>query len=349
MAENRLRHATVEIHRTTGEAVGVFSVVNATHTVNSDPDIRVVRMDGTFSAADTANPLSVVFDETYDLTIHVPPEHEDGKGGSLAINTRGVDHFYDIVNYRSAGGADPTETGANANCLVTLRTQSPVQHDHLDGSPIERFGVAVKVNRQSITETVVMYVPERGSKSDRRGTATEERVQFGRTVYPVAIDAAWECGSPGGERIFFSGADGMVYEDRVGTNFDGGDIVGFVRTPFVHAGRPSHIKRWRRIDLELGSSSSLQFKVLMDLDFANSAEGSLLRNDEEVTGQGGYWDSGDVWDSFDWDGVSVAQASTDLVGEGINASFLLSFRSDSAEGLVLQGMLLHYSTRRLRR
>ena len=330
--------ATFEIYDDdTDELAGVFrasgrALVNAT----------TPQFSGVYDTkATAAGSLS----GNYRIVVRVPPETTDGAGGDLAIGSRAVLHYYEIERFESV--AD----GSRDQALVTLRVRSPVIDDHLeeDAGILDKFTVAVRVEEESTTETLAMYVPERGSTSDMRGTATEERVQFGRTVFPIAIDAAWDGVGNDGERVFLSGADGVVYEDRVGTSFDGQRIVGFLRTPFIHLGMPAQRKRWRQLDLELASLTPVEFKMVMDLDFSAALEPSLSRDNERVSGIGGFWDTDSSWDSFDWDGLSVANASVDLVGYGVNASFLLAVDSDFAEGLVLQGILIHYSPGRIQR
>ena len=336
------RGTTIVIHTIADAIVGVFTVDKRTAQ-----DTNTTTFSGSFRGGDDTNTaLTLTAGTSYDLVLTATPLIDSGAGGSLAVSSRARDHFFDVLLFESKGGADPDSSTDPAQCLVTVRRSNPADDDFLDGSNTEELALSIKVNQESTTETIVMYVPERIDAADSRGVQTDDRVQFGRTVFPVAIDAVWECASPAGERIFFSGADGLVYEDRVGLNFDGAAITGFLRSPFIHLGMPSTIKRFRQLDIELATLFSLQFKVVMDLDFSAASGPSLIRDDERTTGQGGFWDTGDVWDAFDWDGVSVAFASVDLVGSGVNASFLLSFTSDNAQNLVLQGMLLHYSPRR---
>lgn len=301
----------------------------------------------TFSGLWTGGTLTA--GTAYAIEIRVPPKDPTlGEGGSFFIRQRGVEHFYDVKTYRTEGVAANGADGAT--CRLTLARARPARDDFLDGRQLlGEIEAGLKSLADTNTESIVMYVPESNSPSNARGVATREGVEFGRTVVPVAIDAMWECATPLGERVFFSGADGIVYEDRVGTSHDGASITGFIRLPFLHAGSPSTRKRFRQVDLEMGSYLSLRLRVVMDLDYFGDRTPSLIRSDEELVGQGAFWDSNDTWDAFDWDGVTVNHAKVDLVGTGINASFLLVFEGDHIDNLVMQGMTLHYSPRRLER
>ena len=328
--------------RRNGDLYGTFTVTK--RVVKTSTAANVVAFEGVY------NPIiALVGGNEYALEIKAPSLIENGSGGEFMVRSRGVEHFYHVDTYESKGGSDP-DTDTTAQCRVTLTRTQPINDDFLDGrQKFEEVQLAIKEQRDVSTEAIIMYVPESNSPSNARGVNTREGVEFGRTVIPVHINAMWECATPVGERIFFAGADGILYEDRVGSSHDGAEITAFLRTPFIHCGSPSHKKRLRQLDVELSSMFSLRFKVVTDLSYFAAQGPALLRQDEKITGEGGFWDTEDVWDGFNWDGVSVSHAYIDLVGSGINASFLFVFTADNIEDLVIQGMLLHYSRRRLER
>ena len=281
----------------------------------------------------------------------VPPAIEEGKGAVLAVRYRGVEHTYIVDRFCSGTGKDPDND--RSDCFVFLKPLSPDEDkpNFLDGSQdLYEFELAVSTEGNALTETMVMYVPETVSADAERGTQHREKVMFGRTAYPTEIEQAWECPTPISERIFFTGTDGFLYEDRVGTTYDGEPISAFLRTTFVHLGTPNTRKRFRQCDLEVSSKYETNFHVVMDLDFAGPDISELTRNDREIAGKLTYWNSPDAeWGSFYWDGSLVSHASIDLQGSGVNASFLFIVEGAAIENLIIQGLMLHYSPRRIAR
>ena len=326
---------------------GVFTIDKRTSVSG-----REVVFSGSFRAHPVVSARGIAAFDMHNLIFQAPPKITDGQDAQLIVRNRRREDVYEVRTYVSQGSSDPDNPGAEpATCVVhvrPVRVSDDVAGHHLS-THMETFELAVKTDGQTSTETITMYVPERGAISEQRETQPAERVQFGRTALPVAIDAVWEPIDEQGERIFFSGADGQVYEDRKGTSFDGQPITAFVRTHFVHLKKPAYQKQFRRMDLELSSLSSIKFRVVMDLDFNAPHVPSLQRIDERAAGAGGFWDTESQWNQIDWDGSAVTFASTELHGSGVNASFLLVFETDNAESLSVQGMLLHYSMRRRRR
>lgn len=203
---------------------------------------------------------------------------------------------------------------------------------------------------------LIMYVPSPGSINESRGTMTEARVQYGACTYPAAVERIYNMDDElNEERTFFATTDGYVYEDMVGTNFDGAAIASYLRTVFTHLGTPSYRKKFRRLDLELSSNKPLSIKVVSDLSYGapeiSSGITETTTNDVpqiDIFSGGGFWDT-DNWDEIYWDGQNIATARVQLGGTGENIGFLFFNESATARPFILQGLTVHYDRRRLQR
>ena len=203
---------------------------------------------------------------------------------------------------------------------------------------------------------LIMYVPSAGSVNESRGTQTAMRVQFGFALYDREIKRIYNSeDDTGKERSFFASTDGFVYEDRVGTNFDGAAIASYIRTAFTHLGTPAWRKRFRRLDVELSANKPLDIKVTSDLTYGaielSSSVADITTGDVpqiSIFAGGGFWDS-DNWDEFFWDGQNIATARAQLRGTGENIGFLMFNESAVAQPFILQGLTVHYDRRRLQR
>ena len=203
---------------------------------------------------------------------------------------------------------------------------------------------------------LIMYVPAPGSINESRGTMTESRVQFGSATYRAAIKRIYNMDDElNEERTFFATDDGYVYEDMVGTNFDGDTIASYLRTVFTHLGSPSHRKKFRRLDLELSSRAPFNIKVVSDLTYGAPEVSSGITDltvvdvpQIDIFSGGGFWDT-DNWDEIYWDGQNIATARAQLGGTGENIGFLFFNESATTESFVLQGLTVHFDKRRLQR
>ena len=204
---------------------------------------------------------------------------------------------------------------------------------------------------------LIMYKPQIGADT-RAGSSTSDRPQFGLASYPIEITNIYNTeDETGTERTFFVSDDvpGMVFEDRVGTNFDGDEIASYVRTAFSHLGTPSLRKKFRRADLELTSAKPLDLKITSDLSYGSAQVSSGVTDitvaDVQEIGifaGGGFWDT-DNWDEFFWDGQNISTARAHLRGTGENVSLLMYNSSAVVAPFILQGITLHYDKRRLQR
>jgi len=201
---------------------------------------------------------------------------------------------------------------------------------------------------------LIMFVPN--VNADTRRTADKLPVEFGYLSYPIVVQKIYNTeDETGKERTYFCSDDGYVYEDQIGTSFDGANINAYIRTAFYHMDTPSMRKRFRRCDLEISSNKPLTLKVTSDLSYGaseiSSSLSDLTSNDVpviQIFAGGGFWDT-DNWDEFYWDGQNISTARAQLRGSGENISLLIFHQSTTAQSFILQGITYHYDVRRLQR
>lgn len=171
-------------------------------------------------------------------------------------------------------------------------------------------------------------------------------INYGRVVRCM-YTSTWTTGK---ERTFFGSDDGYVYEDNIGTSFDGEPIESWVRLAFNHEKSPRMRKRWRRAVLEVTAGTYCQVNFTYDLGYGHpdvSASPAVV--DTPLIGSpGGYWDAF-TWDQFAWDTQAVLAPSISIEGTEKNIS-LIFYSNRAQDGAhVLQGVTLLYSERRTER
>ena len=212
-------------------------------------------------------------------------------------------------------------------------------------------------------EVLIMYVPAPGADNASSNiTGAGVGAQFGFASYPFPVSHIWNSDDEtGAERTFFAtsetaaGANSYVYEDLVGTSFDGAIIRSYARLPFNFLNTAALRKHFRRADLELSSLKPLELKFISDLTYGSAEVSSSITDlvagnipQIEVFAGGGFWDT-DNWDDFFWDGQNLSAARAELDGTGENVGFLIYNESTVTAPFILQGMTLHYDKRRLQR
>lgn len=203
---------------------------------------------------------------------------------------------------------------------------------------------------------LVMYVKAAGSESPVQSMG----VEFGYLSYPFAVNRIYNSeDETDQERTYFATDDeeglGYVYEDQIGTSFDGEEIAAYLRLAFNHVGTPAWRKKFRRLGVELSTTRQLDLRIVQDLAYGSQENSSGSSNltttdidETQVFGGGGFWDSMN-WDEFMWDGQSISNALAPLSGTGENIGFVIFNRSALADPFILQGLTIHYDIRRLQR
>jgi hypothetical protein len=277
-------------------------------------------------------------------------------GGRL-FSTQKLDTVYalDDLGITSVARTDTFGDFAGATVSQLVQPIINVVRDLITDSTIIRASNQYRLYFSDNT-CLIMYVPSAGAINEARGTETALRVQFGTASYPIPINRIYNGeDAVGNERTFFASNDGYVYEDQVGTNFDGAAIASYIRTAFTHLGTPALRKKFRRLDLELSSSRPLELKVASDLTYGSSEISSGITDVTttdvptiDIFSGGGFWDT-DNWDEFYWDGQNISTARAQLGGTGENIGFLVFNESAVTLPFILQGLTIHYDKRRLQR
>jgi hypothetical protein len=153
--------------------------------------------------------------------------------------------------------------------------------------------------------------------------------------------------SDGTEVTYFGSDDGYVYQDNVGTSFDGGVIEAWVRPAFNNLRSPLVRKQYRRAKFEVDCEGFSQVNVAYDLGYANpEAQPPATQADQQIFGAGAYWDQF-TWDQFTWDAALVSLTDVSLDGAENNIGFFFYSKRAQDDPHTLQAVNLLYTPRRL--
>jgi len=167
--------------------------------------------------------------------------------------------------------------------------------------------------------------------------------------YPVNVSCACSGEDSAGKDVVFFGADnGYVYQADKGSSFDGEAIEAYLRMPFNNMRSPRSRKRYRKAVLEMTAVGYSSIRFQPEFTYGDSDIASHVTATETVQGAGGYWDVDD-WETFYYDARSVSSPEFGITGTGLNMSGIFYSNSAIDLGHTLQGILTHYTPRRLSR
>lgn len=166
-------------------------------------------------------------------------------------------------------------------------------------------------------------------------------------VLLVQPNCAWETTRNGGE-MFIGCDDGYVYQLEAGRSFDGEVVEAFLSLAFNHSKSPRTRKTYRRAVMEMTGRSYCSVSVSASLDYDDADVPVIDSTDVEVAGSGGRYDVA-TWDSFYWDSRESSSPEVSLSGHGSNISFRFYSASDEELPHTIQGVIVHYTQRRLER
>lgn len=166
--------------------------------------------------------------------------------------------------------------------------------------------------------------------------------------FPNKAVCAWKGPSPDGSEANYFGSDnGFVYELDAGTSFDGASLDAYMTLVFSAQGNSRVEKRYRGAAFEVQGEGYATFETTYELSYAdverpqgNTPTVSTLDLSAAL------WDSGYLWDTFYWDGRSLAPSEVELRGTGVNIALRVDSRSAYYKPFTINSIILHYSARK---
>ena len=150
-----------------------------------------------------------------------------------------------------------------------------------------------------------------------------------------------------GDEVLYGGFDdGYVRRIDSGTSFDGGSVAAFVRLAYFHYGTPQLKKRFREILLELAADTSTTLNIYPDFNYGDGTIPTAAAYDVTVTND--EWTVDDV--SNPTLGITVIdKARARIQGVGENMGILIKNTTTYDKPVTLQGAIVEYSDRGLKR
>jgi len=150
-----------------------------------------------------------------------------------------------------------------------------------------------------------------------------------------------------GDEVLYGGFDdGYVRRIDSGTSFDGDSVAAFIRLAYFHYGTPQLKKRFREILLELAADTSTTLNIYPDFNYGDSTVPTSTAYDITVTDED--WSVDDV--SNPALGIAVIdKARARIQGVGENMGILIKNTTTYDKPITLQGAVVQYSDRGLKR
>ena len=175
----------------------------------------------------------------------------------------------------------------------------------------------------------------------------KNKVGFTKFKYPINVACAVSGEDQNGKDVVFLGDDdGMVYQADRGSSFDGEEIEAFLQLPFNHSNSPSILKTYRKAVVEMTAKQYASLYIIPDFSYGTPDLPSHPSQGAPIQGSGGYFDV-DNWDSFFYDSAIIASPAIRITGTGNNMGFIVYSKNQIDAGHKIDGILLHYTPRRL--
>lgn len=173
--------------------------------------------------------------------------------------------------------------------------------------------------------------------------------QFTQLSYPDYVACAISGEDSSGKDVVYLGSDaGMVYQADKGSSFDGADITAYLFLPFNNQKSPTVLKTYRRGVFELSVTGYTSLRYNPVFSYGASTIPAHVAADLVSQLGGGYWGLAN-WSEFFWDADVVPNTAMPITGDGINMSFTIYSKTQIDLGHTLDGVVVHYTPRRLTR
>lgn len=146
----------------------------------------------------------------------------------------------------------------------------------------------------------------------------------------------------------FGTTDGWVMQEDSGTSFDGGEILSAVALPFNAFKSPAINKRFRKIAFEIEASNDIVFQFRLLFDYADGDYPASIVFDESVIGAGGVFNES-AWNTVRWSAPAHSSVEETVDGVGKNMGLIILHESGFDDPFTLQGLIIQYSMRGMRR
>ena len=156
--------------------------------------------------------------------------------------------------------------------------------------------------------------------------------------------------SNGFEVIYGGFDDGYVRKLDSGTSFDGQSVPSFIRTAYHNYGSPQVKKRFRDLNLEVNADTATTLTIQPSLDYGGTftPKTSPSATTYTVNVTADQWNEDDI--SNDDTGITVvATERLKINGIGTNMSLIIKNESIYDKPITLQGVVVNYSPRGIRR
>ena len=171
-------------------------------------------------------------------------------------------------------------------------------------------------------------------------------VGFTRTYYPDQMTCCYSTeNTSGGEELFFGCDDGFVYQLDKGNNFNGEAIRAFIKPHYNHFSSPTTQKRFRKIVLEADAPVGTEITAAVHFDY-----GSTINDEQEfdILSAGGVLGI-DAIGTFVLGGPDAGTTDLKISGSGKNMTVTFISESTYVDPHTIQGMIVHYDKRGLKR
>jgi len=154
-----------------------------------------------------------------------------------------------------------------------------------------------------------------------------------------------------GFEVLYGGFDdGYVRRMDSGTSFDGETVSSFIRTTYYHYDSPGTRKRFRELGLEINADTSTTLTITPSYDFGGTytPKTSPVSSEYSISVSADQWSESDISNSST--GVTVvASERVRINGIGTNMGLIISNSSIYDKPITLQGAIVEYSARGVRR